>query len=283
MTAIVNQAQHDFWNGKAGEQWVAGHDRLDAMLRPIGLAAIERAAPAAGERVLDIGCGGGETLLQLAARVAPGGGVTGIDLSAPLLALARRRSAKAPVSIDLLRGDAQADPLPAARFDLLFSRFGVMFFADPVAAFRNLRRSLKNDGRLVFACWRRLDENRGMSLPRAVVLRHVPPPPSPEPGAPGMMAFAEPDPVRRILATAGFADIVFTPLNTMAVLGGGAPLDEVVAGMAKEGPSAVLIAELSRDRREALFADLRAALAPHAGADGVRLGAGAWIVTARAR
>lgn len=282
MTGIANQTQHDFWNGKAGEQWVAGHARLDAMLRPIGLAAIDKASPRAGEQVLDVGCGGGETILQLAERIAPGGRITGIDLSAPLVALARQRSTQASVPVDLLQGDVQTHPLPAAQFDLLFSRFGVMFFADPTAAFRNLRQSLKDGGRLAFACWRRLDDNPWMKLPREVVLRHVPPPPSPEPGAPGMLAFADPNRVSGILDDAGFRDAAFAPLDTQVLLGDGAPLDQVVEGLAKEGPTAALIAELPRDRRTALFADLRAKLAPHAAPDGVRLGAGSWIVTARA-
>ena len=282
MTGIANQSQHDFWNGKAGEQWVAGHTRLDAMLRPIGLAAIDKAGPRAGERVLDIGCGGGETILQLAERVAPGGHITGIDLSAPLLALARQRSAGVAVSVELLQGDVQTHPLPAAQFDLLFSRFGVMFFADPVAAFRNLRRSLRSSGRLAFACWRRLDDNPWMKLPRDVVLRHVPPPPSPEPGAPGMLAFADPDRVRGILEAAGFRDAAFAAVDTQVLLGDGAPLDQVVEGLAKEGPTAALIAELPRDRRALLFADLRHALAPHATPAGVKLGAGSWLVSARA-
>lgn len=281
MAAIANHAQSEFWNGKAGEQWVSGHERLDAMLRPIGLAAITAADPKPGEAVLDVGCGGGETLLQLAPRIAPGGSLTGIDLSAPLLALAKQRSSPAAVPVTLIQGDVQTHPLPDARFDLLFSRFGVMFFADPVAAFHNLRRSLKPGGRLAFACWRALDANPWMKLPRDVVLRHLPPQPPREVGAPGMLAFADPDRVRTILTDAGFSAVQFLPLDTQVLLGGGAPLNQVVEGLAKEGPTAALIAELPRDRRDALHADLRAALAPHVQADGVRMGAGSWIVTAR--
>jgi SAM-dependent methyltransferase len=282
MNTIANQTQHDFWNGKAGEQWASGHARFDAMLRPIGLAAIDKAAPRPGEHVLDVGCGGGETLVQLASRLSPGGRLTGIDLSAPLLELARERSAALPVRVELMQGDVQTHTFSAAQFDLLFSRFGVMFFADPVTAFRNLRQGLKADGRLAFACWRQLDDNAWIKLPREVVLRHVPPPPSPEPGAPGMLAFADADHVRAILTTAGFRDVALDPLDSRIQIGGGAPLDQVVEGLAKEGPMAALIAELPRDRRAALFDDLRAALAPYAGADGVQLGAGSWIVTARA-
>jgi len=282
MNTIANQTQHEFWNGKAGEQWASGHARFDAMLRPIGIAAIDKAAPRPGEHVLDVGCGGGETLVQLAARIAPDGRLTGIDLSGPLLALAKQRGDTLSVPVDLLQGDVQTQRFPAAQFDLLFSRFGVMFFADPVAAFRNLRHSLKADGRLAFACWRRLDDNPWIKLPREVVLRHVPPPTSPEPGAPGMLAFADPDHVRTILTTAGFRDVALDPLDTQILIGGGAPLDQIVEGLAKEGPTAALIVELPRDRRAALFAELRAALAPHAGTDGVQLGAGSWIVTARA-
>ncbi|HYZ33803.1 MAG TPA: methyltransferase domain-containing protein, partial [Crenalkalicoccus sp.] len=147
-----------YWNGPAGRSWVAGQERMDATFAPLTEVALALAAPRPGERVLDIGCGCGGTLLALADRVGSAGEVLGLDVSAPMLARAAERAAGLP-QVRTALGDAAAHPLPPAHFDLGFSRFGVMFFRGPVGAFRHIRAALRPGGRLVFICWRALAEN----------------------------------------------------------------------------------------------------------------------------
>src|SRR5689334_20742768 len=162
MTA--NSEQIEYWNGGAAETWVELQDRLDRQLDSLGRAALAALGPRAGEHVLDVGCGSGQATLQLADAVSPGGRVLGIDISEPLLAAARHRNRNPRVSF--LRADAQTHPFEQP-FDAIYSRFGVMFFADPVAAFVNLKRALKPGGRLAFVCWRAEAENPVMTVPIA--------------------------------------------------------------------------------------------------------------------
>ncbi|MFM0008678.1 class I SAM-dependent methyltransferase, partial [Paraburkholderia dipogonis] len=162
------------WNGQSGERWVAYQARLDAMMAVFGQAAIEAAAPATGERVLDIGCGAGASSLDLAARVGAGGHVLGVDISEPLIGRAR---ALAPQDTPVLFqvADASSTELPEGAFDILFSRFGVMFFDDPTAAFAHMRRALKPGARVAFVCWRGMAENDWVRLPMGAIKGIVPP------------------------------------------------------------------------------------------------------------
>lgn len=234
-------------------------------------------APRPGERILDIGCGGGETALELAAAVAPGGSVTGIDLSAAVLAFARR-AAIACENLRFVQGDAQLFPFEPAAFDAAFSRFGVMFFADPVAAFVNIRQGLKPHGRLAFVCWRALEENPLDFLPLRAASAHLPPQPDPDPRAPGPFAFADPDRVRRILSAAGFADVEITARDELV---GSGDLEAMLAVCARVGALGKILRE-NPHLREAALPAVRSALAPYDGPDGVRLNAATWVVTARA-
>src|SRR3954471_20518053 len=190
--------------------WAEIREPLELQLAPLGRHALAALAPRPGESVLDIGCGGGETALDLARAVAPGGTVVGVDLSAAVLAFARR-AADGCERVRFIQADAQAFPFEPASFDAAFSRFGVMFFADPTAAFINIRRGLKPDGRLAFVCWRSLEENPLDVLPLRAASAHLPPQPAPDPDAPGPFAFADPERVRDILQGAGFAKIEITP------------------------------------------------------------------------
>ncbi len=156
--------QIKYWNGAGGERWVAQQAHTDAMLAPITERAIAHARVGLGERVIDVGCGCGATTIRLADRVGPHGHVLGLDVSGPMLAVARGRGA-GRANITWLEDDAAAVPLPDGTADLLFSRFGVMFFGEPVSAFAHLRRTLRQNGRLVVACWRSLDENGWMKVP----------------------------------------------------------------------------------------------------------------------
>lgn len=274
-----NAEQIDYWNGKVGEKWVRHSERLDGLLAPFIDAVLANIDLQSGEQVLDIGCGGGALTLAAAKAVGATGSACGLDVSAPLLALARRRAEAMGVS-------ATFDEVDAARFradapvDAMISRFGVMFFSYPVAAFTNLRASLKPGGRLCFVCWQGLSENAWARAPLAAALPLLPePPPPPMPGAPGPFAFADKDRVVGMLRDAGWQEIEVAPWLGKLSLPGRTPA-EVASFMVELGPVARLVAEAGVDL-SAVESALTDALAPHAAPDGrVALPAAAWIVSA---
>ncbi|MGE0422645.1 MAG: class I SAM-dependent methyltransferase, partial [Reyranellaceae bacterium] len=182
--AEQNTHQGANWNGQSGGRWLAHQARLDARLAVFGQAAIEAAAPAAGERVLDVGCGAGASSLALAARVGAGGHVLGVDISEPLIARARALAPRDTTALFRV-ADASSAELPEAAFDILFSRFGVMFFGDPTGAFAHMRRALQPGGRVAFVCWRGAAENDWVRLPMGAIKGIVPPTAPPDPEAPG--------------------------------------------------------------------------------------------------
>jgi SAM-dependent methyltransferase len=276
MSDAPNAQQATYWNEQAGPTWAELQAPLDRQLEPLGRRVMTDLALKPGEAVLDVGCGAGATSLALAQAVSPGGSVLGADLSRPLLDLAQRRAAGLPATF--IQADAQTQAFEAGGFDAVFSRFGVMFFADPVAAFANLRRALKPGGRLGFVCWRAPAENPIMTLPMAAALPLVATPPAPpEPGAPGPFAFADPERVRGILAGAGFSDIAIAGHDEKI---GAGDLETVLALALKVGPLGTLLRE-NPDQRDAVIKAVRQALARHEGADGVKLDSATWIVTAR--
>src|SRR5215510_4480861 len=189
--------------------WAEVREPLERQLAPLGRRALVALAPRPGESVLDIGCGGGETALDLARSVAPDGRVVGIDLSAAVLAFARR-AATGCERVRFVQADAQVFPFEPASFDAAFSRFGVMFFTDPTAAFINIRRALRRNARLAFVCWRALEENLLDVVPLRAASAHLPPQPAHDPDAPGPFAFANPERVHCILERAGFVQIEIT-------------------------------------------------------------------------
>jgi SAM-dependent methyltransferase len=236
----------------------------------------------AGERVVDVGCGFGVTSVELAHRVGPGGRVLAVDVSAPMLARARARAANLP-QVTFVEGDAQVHPFPPGEADALFSRFGVMFFADPVAAFANLRRALRAGGRLGFVCWQAMDRNPWRRVPVTAIARVLTLPPPPPPDAPGPFAFGDADRVRGILDGAGWHDVAVQPLETEVWLGATADLDATVRFVLDAGPAAsALRAAGDRSLHAAVTDVVRGALAPFHQAGGVRMPAAAWVVTARA-
>ena len=271
-----NAQQADYWNAAAGPTWAELQEPLDRQLAPLGKAAMGALKPHAGEHILDIGCGAGDTSLDLALAVAPGGQVTGVDISSTLLKVARRRG-EGVAGVSFVEADAQTWPFTTGSFDAVFSRFGVMFFADPAAAFRNIFRALKPGGRMAFICWRSPADNPIMTLPMAAAAAFLTPPPPPEPGAQGPFAFADPKRVRGILTEAGFTDIRIAPHDEKV---GGGDLATVVGIALKIGPLGALLREVP-DKRETVIAAVRQALAAHDGPDGVKLDSGTWIVTAR--
>ncbi|HTI66546.1 MAG TPA: methyltransferase domain-containing protein [Caulobacteraceae bacterium] len=256
--------------------WAEVRELLELQLAPLGRRALAALAPQPGERVLDIGCGGGETALDLARAVAPDGAVVGVDLSGAVLAFARR-AADGCESVRFVEADAQVFPFGPAAFDAAFSRFGVMFFADPTAAFVNIRRSLRPDGRLAFVCWRALEENALDILPLRAASAHLPPQSDQEPDAPGPFAFADPDRVRRILEAAGFEHVEIVAWDELV---GSGDVEAMLAVCSRVGALGKILRERPELRAAALPA-MRSALAAHDGPYGVRLNAATWIVTAR--
>ena len=267
-----NAAQKDYWDGAAGDTWVEAQEQLDAMLEPISATVLAAAAAQAGERVIDIGCGCGAISLAMADA---GAQVWGLDLSSAMLARARERAGgRAHFS----QGDAAAQRCTPDH-DLVFSRFGVMFFEDPVAAFTQLRTALRPGGRLVFVCWQAPRNNPWLSVTGAALQPLLPDTPPPDPLAPGPFAFADPERVRGILESAGFAEVTLTPCEEMLTVGRN--VEAAVAFQSRVGPLAAALAELSeaeQDQARSVAAD---ALAPYAGADGVQLGSACWVVQAR--
>ena len=277
--AVANVAQEEYWNGRAGETWVELQRLLDMELRPLGREAQAALAPRPGERVLDIGCGAGETSLDLAAAVAPGGAVLGVDISRTLLELAARRAAEQGTGARFEAADAQVSDFGGNRFDAVFSRFGVMFFADPFAAFANIRKALKPAGRIAFVCWRPPAENPLMTAPFKAAEPLLPPMPPSDPLAPGPFALADPERVRRILAEAGFGQVAIRPFD--AKVGGWMPEDALIVAQ-RVGPLGTVLRENPELRPKVLDA-VAGELQRHTDADGkVRLGAAVWIVTATA-
>ncbi len=270
-----NAAQIDFWNGEAGDAWVKAQERMDEMLDGLSTQAVDAAAPQAGERVLDVGCGCGATSLAIAAR---GAEVWGVDVSAPMLARAQERAGD-DGRLRFSEGDAGAVSFEGDQ-DLVFSRFGVMFFADPVAAFANLRSALKADGRLVFLCWQAAQSNPWVAVAgRAVQPYLTPPETRPDPRAPGPFAFAEEDYVTGLLSDAGFREIVCEPLTGSLRLGGS--LDEAITFQSQIGPLSRALAELDEATRAEAMAAARAALEAHMTDQGLELDAACWLVRAR--
>ena len=204
-TSDPNAGQRDFWNSPTGERWVRHQAQLDGSFEEITDRLLALVAPGPGMRLLDIGCGAGGTSLAAAGR---GAAVTGIDISTALLARARERAEGAgPGGLTFLEADAQTHAFPAGSFDAALSRFGVMFFADPPAAFRTIRGALVQNGGLAFACWAGLAVNPWFRVPREAAIAHHGPVPPAEPREPGPMAFEEPGYVAEILQSAGFEDV----------------------------------------------------------------------------
>ena len=279
-----NTDQVAYWNGDAGAKWAALQERLDTLFAGITEQAIAAAAPAPGERVLDIGCGCGATVLALAKRVGANGHVLGVDISEPMLEVARRRAmADGLPQAEILLSDAATHRFVAGQADLIFSRFGVMFFDAPVEAFINLRQALAPDGRLFFACWRPFKDNAWFAVPFKAVVPHLPPQEKPEPDAPGPFAFADPDRVTRILGLAGFSDVAVRPFDTMLTIGRSDNMADTAGFASQVGPVSRALATATSDgQRKAAETALAVALAEHDGPEGIRLGAQLWFVSAKA-
>jgi SAM-dependent methyltransferase len=276
-----NADQIAYWNGPGGQRWAERQAAQDVLLKPVLDILIDRAALKSGERVMDVGCGSGATSIAFAKKVTPSGHVLGIDVSGPMLARARA-SAPKDLPVDFVQADATDYPFDPASFDLLASRFGVMFFADPARSFANMRKALRPSGRLAFACWREPRENPWMMTSLQAAYKHVPKLPAQGPEDPGPFGFASEERVKRILAAAGFADIAMEacPLSLDVAIGGG--LDAAVQGALEIGPVSRALDGQPAEAKAAVAKSIREALTPFAKGDTVPLPGAIWIVTAKA-
>lgn len=272
---------HAYWNGEGGQTWVRNMDRIEANFVALTACLLAHSGAQPGEQVLDVGCGGGHTSRVLAQAVSPDGAVLAVDISEPILRVARQRHG-AVANLAFLQADAGNADLGTARFDLLFSRFGVMFFANPVAAFSELRRAVKPTGRVVFLCWRAMGENAWMAAPTAAAVaalgeEHRPAPPA-DPRAPGPFAFADADYVGGILRGAGFSTVAIEPLDEAMHLG---DVDTALDHLKSMGPISQALPKVSVDQQHAVDAAMRDALGRYLLDGEVRAPSATWLVTAR--
>ena len=278
---IANTAQHQYWNTVAGPRWVGLGGFVERRVQAVNDLLLARSGAAAGESVLEIGCGTGATTVPFAEAVGPRGRVLGVDLSEPMLEGARKRVAESGLdNITLLQADAQVHPFEPGQFDLITSRFGVMFFADPFAAFGNLLPAARQGGRLCFVCWAPLADNQHWLIPYEVALRHLGPPAPQPPRAPGPMALGDPDYVRSILDSAGFGDVEIareTPLIT------GSTPEEEAEHACIMGPSGRLLDEKKPEEalRERIRREMVEAFAAYSRGKELLLPSTVFVVTAR--
>ncbi len=276
----VNPANVDqlaYWNGATGERWTREQIVLDRAFESLTTRLLERASLRPGERVLDVGCGCGVTTLAAADAVGPTGAVLGIDISVPMLARARERSA-GRAHIAYLEADASTCAFQPT-FDVALSRLGVMFFGDPVAAFSNLRSALRPGGRLVLICWRPAADNEWVRVPLEAATRHVAPEPPSGPNEPGPFSLGDPSRIERILGDAGFASLAITPFDPEIILSEQG-LDAAVQFAMTAGPTSRLLREVSDEAKTRVVRALETAMRPLLQGDRLVLGGATWLVHA---
>jgi SAM-dependent methyltransferase len=281
MDTTANAAQRDYWNTIAGPRWVGLEGFVERRVRAVNDLLLARSRLTAGEKVLEIGCGTGAFTVPIAEAVGERGEVLAADISSAMLAEARRRLAETGLrNVTLVEADAQTHEFAPAHFDLVTSRFGVMFFADPAVAFANLLHAARREGRLCFACWASLEDNRHWLIPYEVVARHLGPPAPKPPRAPGPMAFADPDYVRSFLGSAGWGAIEIHR-ETPGIIAASPPEEAEHACIM--GPSGRLIDEKRPDEatRRKIQAEIAEAFAAALRDDNTRLPSTVLLVTAQ--
>jgi len=280
---MSNAEQIEYWNGDAGKRWAQEDDTMARLLHPVSEALLDHAAVEGCQSALDVGCGGGSQSLMLAQKLGPGAQVLGVDISEPMLQVARGKAAEAdPARADVtfLQADAATYDFGAQDFDLVFSRFGVMFFDDPIAAFSNLRKFLRPQARLAFCCWQAMQKNDWTRIPLQAALQHVPPPEKPDPQAPGPFAFAEPQRVQDILQASGFRDIAVESFTRDIRFGEASTLAASVRQLAMIGPVSRLLVDQEPDIMERVFSSMEEVLAPYYRDGALNLPGAIWFVRA---
>jgi SAM-dependent methyltransferase len=274
----MNDEQTTLWNGTAGRAWVESQEQLDRLMQPMLEVLVDAIPPRSVWRVLDVGCGTGATTLAVARRLGPGSDAVGIDISAPMIDAARARAERERSPATFLCADAQNHPFDAASFDLVVSRFGVMFFDDPARAFANLRRAARAGAGLRSLVWRGPSENPFMTTAERAAAPSLPSIPPRELDAPGQFAFSDPERVRRILDVAGWGDVDIRPVDLPCAF----PEAELIPYFTRFGPLGRVLHELDEAAREPLVKSVRSAFEPYVHGAEVRFTAACWLIAARA-
>ena len=279
---MPNEEQVRYWNEEGGPDWVAHERRQDLMIAPFNAVLLDAADAQLGEHVLDVGSGFGTTSLPLARAVGDHGRVMALDVSEAMIARLRSRAAAEAVGNIISHvGDAQTEVLPAGHFRLIVSRFGVMFFDDPTAAFANIHEALRPDGRLVFVCWQALAANEWAAGPLAVMAPVIGPIAEMPAGRPGPFGLADEEVLHEVLDGAGFSDVVLTKIERPVVMGGGEGLDAVVEHCAGTGAARRALAAVEPEQREVAVALLRQYLVERLADDRITFDGAVWLVRAR--
>jgi len=278
---VVRQAngeQATMWNGVAGHAWVETQALLDRVLEPFEKLLTEAVAASAPARLLDVGCGTGATTIAAARRIGSAGRCLGVDISQPMIEAARAKAHSAGVPAEFVRADAQTHAFDRARFDMIISRFGVMFFDDTVEAFANLRRAATDDAELRLFVYRTPAENPFMLTAERAAAPLLPSMPARDPDAPGQFVFADPRHVERILADGGWTDVDIQPVDVACRF----PEGELVRWFTQLGPLGRVLNETDEHTRAQIVAAVRAAFDPYVHGDEVRFDAACWQIVARA-
>ena len=277
--SIVNHDQKEFWNDIKGKLWVEMQERIDSMLSPFGEKALRTLNPQKGEKILEIGCGTGTMTLALAEHVKTSGKILAADISHPMLELAISRGKAAPLKcISFVEADAQVYTFPTGQFDALFSRFGVMFFEDPIAAFRNFHGAVRKGGRLVYVCWADRKDNPWIRIPTGASKEFLEIPPPPETDAPGQFAMEREARVREILGKAGWSKIELERFDIDHSLGQN--VQDAAGFISKMGPMSEPFALAGNRTKQKCLEAIQCALKPYENSTGVQMRFGTWIVSA---
>lgn len=273
----TNDEQASLWNGIAGRAWIEVQELLDDAFKPLENLLVEAVSAKSGGRVLDVGCGTGGTSLAVARLLGSKGRCIGIDISDPMIATARTRAEREGTTADFISADAQIHAFEPASFDMIISRFGVMFFDDSVEAFANLRRAARDDAELRFLAWRSPAENPFMTTAEhaaAPLLSNIP---AREPDAPGQFAFADRHRINRILEESGWTEIDIRTVDASCSF----PEKELVRYFTQLGPIGRVLHEADEPTRTQIVQKVRAAFDPYVHGDEVRFTAACWMIGAR--
>ena len=271
--------QSRLWNGSSGRAWVDAQELLDHIYRPFEALLVEAVTARPRERVLDVGCGTGSTTLAVARALGANGRCVGVDISDPMIAAARSRATRDNTSADFICANAQVHPFEPASVDMFISRFGVMFFADPIQAFTNLRRAARDNAEMYFIAWRSPAENPFMTTAERAAASLLPDLPPRRPDAPGQFAFANQQRVHTIMEQSGWAEIDVHAIDVECTM----PENELVRHVTRLGPVGMMLQQADEETRARVIDAVRPAFDPYVRGAEVRFTAACWILSARAR